>query len=720
MDKSDTSSAPTAFLVDLVSNRKIPVETPRCRVGRDDLNDIVISGDQSISRFHFIITYEDGAFKVQDAKSRHGTFLNGNPLTEPESINDGDVLKVGVSLFWFVIETGAGAAEPDKPKPVGAEVEDANSKEISIKAATADDMTTSVDQGSTQEIDKSTAAALLAKKEAEEAAEAASSAEEVKSEDAEPAENDKDSDGKADDGESKSDEAESKPEDINGKSENDKQEEEEDDENETRVIGSDDVQSTVNDLLGPLHNELEASREMIKDALKQGELTDNSAEKSEEKEEVAEEAPKEDSKVEESKEEESKEEESPESPSEDESESTSDDESKSEDSEAEPSGEESQSSAEEEESSESDDKKEEESQEEESSETPESPSEETPEPESKSEEASEEQEDANESQSIEEKVESEPESESAPEATENKDEAEAQKDGESAEEDTNTEIIEESPTSTADEESEVESSSNNSHDESSEKKSDSVVVKTDIDLTTVKHMGPTSVPDWCKKYFSEELKHLNKELDTLNERIKQMQEEIQNIEGQASLTRGLRNTLLTSDGDELIEATQKILTLAGWKVTRSEDDKQELMLQHDNDHVCLARIVWTEGRAERSHLGQLFTSQTRYWCETGVEPKGLLIISKISSDAPSDSTDDKADKELVEFAEQKNTCLMSTLQILGLYRDVTLKGGDASSIRKKILDSKGWLDALLLQPGDEIEDESESGKGKSLSSLLSA
>ena len=115
VESSETSDdAATAFLVDLVSNRKIPITTPRCKVGRDDLNDIVISGDQSISRFHFVISKENNQYLVQDGKSRHGTFLNGNQISEPEPIHDGDVLKVGVSLFWFVIESAAGAGDASK------------------------------------------------------------------------------------------------------------------------------------------------------------------------------------------------------------------------------------------------------------------------------------------------------------------------------------------------------------------------------------------------------------------------------------------------------------------------------------------------------------------------------------------------------------------------------------------------------------------------------
>jgi hypothetical protein len=94
----------TAYLVDLVTNRKIPIATPLCKCGRDESNNIVISGDQSISRNHFTITREGNQYYVKDENSRHGTFLNGKQLFTTEPVSDGDVLKVGVSLFWFVLE----------------------------------------------------------------------------------------------------------------------------------------------------------------------------------------------------------------------------------------------------------------------------------------------------------------------------------------------------------------------------------------------------------------------------------------------------------------------------------------------------------------------------------------------------------------------------------------------------------------------------------------
>ena len=104
-NNQEGNKAPTAFLVDLVSNRKTRVVIPRCSVGKDDHNDIVISSDHSISPFHFIIISKDGEFSIEDdARNVSGTSLNGTRITGGVTLHDGDVLTVGRSLLWFVLE----------------------------------------------------------------------------------------------------------------------------------------------------------------------------------------------------------------------------------------------------------------------------------------------------------------------------------------------------------------------------------------------------------------------------------------------------------------------------------------------------------------------------------------------------------------------------------------------------------------------------------------
>ena len=155
--------------------------------------------------------------------------------------------------------------------------------------------------------------------------------------------------------------------------------------------------------------------------------------------------------------------------------------------------------------------------------------------------------------------------------------------------------------------------------------------KTGLDVykRQVKEAGSSTVPDWCKKYFSSELNSLSKELTELNEQVRLAQQKIKEVESRVALTKGLRNTLLTAQGEELVEACGKVLTMLGWRVKISEEDKHELRLDTSEDkNVSIARIVWTESQADRTHLGQLSISQTRYWCEQGVEPKGILLVCK--------------------------------------------------------------------------------------------
>jgi len=243
-----------------------------------------------------------------------------------------------------------------------------------------------------------------------------------------------------------------------------------------------------------------------------------------------------------------------------------------------------------------------------------------------------------------------------------------------------------------------------------------------LDDAMTQRAGATDVPDWTKRYFSDEIAKLNTELDELNEQVKLAQQKIRDVETRVALTKGVRNTLLTTTGDELVEACGKVLGLVGWKVTIAADDKHELRLEVDDKHVCIARVIWTTTQAERSHLGQLSISQTRYWCEKGTEPKGILIVSKISDQPPTGGGSSVEEMELAEYAAKKNVCLMTTMQLLSLYKEVALDDAKPDALRTAIVSANGWLSGHDLEPGtaEIVEKDDASQTSNKLSSLLSA
>lgn len=119
-------------LVDIVSNRAFAVKSPLCRIGRDVTNDIVLSGDKSLSRFHFQLTFDGENYSVEDAGSRNGTFLNGSPVTSPRKLVNGDIVSAGMSRYRFIID---GQPLPDEARGAEQPVDTTTSQSDSVPPA---------------------------------------------------------------------------------------------------------------------------------------------------------------------------------------------------------------------------------------------------------------------------------------------------------------------------------------------------------------------------------------------------------------------------------------------------------------------------------------------------------------------------------------------------------------------------------------------------------
>ena len=60
--------------------------------------------DRWISRRHCELLYEAGALVVRDLSSRHGTMVNGQPISE-SPLADGDILQLGLTPFQVRVLT---------------------------------------------------------------------------------------------------------------------------------------------------------------------------------------------------------------------------------------------------------------------------------------------------------------------------------------------------------------------------------------------------------------------------------------------------------------------------------------------------------------------------------------------------------------------------------------------------------------------------------------
>lgn len=95
-----TNDNPLGYLADATGGGRMPLRGFRFRIGRDDSNHIEIR-DESVSRCHAIVTFEDGKYFIDDLGSRNGTLVNGKVVIRRTQLNDGDRIRIGNTKFCF-------------------------------------------------------------------------------------------------------------------------------------------------------------------------------------------------------------------------------------------------------------------------------------------------------------------------------------------------------------------------------------------------------------------------------------------------------------------------------------------------------------------------------------------------------------------------------------------------------------------------------------------
>lgn len=80
-------------------------------IGRALDNDIVLT-DIAVSRKHFDLRFEDGAWVIVDRGSGNGTVVNGNLEDNPFMLANGDVIEIGNTVFRFDQPSAAARPQP--------------------------------------------------------------------------------------------------------------------------------------------------------------------------------------------------------------------------------------------------------------------------------------------------------------------------------------------------------------------------------------------------------------------------------------------------------------------------------------------------------------------------------------------------------------------------------------------------------------------------------
>jgi hypothetical protein len=83
------------------SGREIMITKSDTSIGRAEICDIGLFGDNGIERVHARIQQQRQGYVVKDMGTPGGTFVNGQRIVEPRTLRDGDLVQVGASVLRF-------------------------------------------------------------------------------------------------------------------------------------------------------------------------------------------------------------------------------------------------------------------------------------------------------------------------------------------------------------------------------------------------------------------------------------------------------------------------------------------------------------------------------------------------------------------------------------------------------------------------------------------
>ncbi len=199
------------------------------------------------------------------------------------------------------------------------------------------------------------------------------------------------------------------------------------------------------------------------------------------------------------------------------------------------------------------------------------------------------------------------------------------------------------------------------------------------------------------------LDELRKKRHALVESIMQAQTEIAQIDAAIQQIDSLKSALLSAEMPELKEACLTVLAKLGWEAKQSDDNHQELLLTGAPGPEVIVRLVRSDSQVQRADIALLAESVITFWGKHEVEPKGLLVSLAWADKPLAERTESDYPDGLFEFAKHKNLCLMTTTQLLCMYRDLELGNVSSEEIRRNIFDCSGrltgfQLDSSVAQP----------------------
>lgn len=196
-----------------------------------------------------------------------------------------------------------------------------------------------------------------------------------------------------------------------------------------------------------------------------------------------------------------------------------------------------------------------------------------------------------------------------------------------------------------------------------------------------------SLPEWADKYHILTEKSEKEKIEELNKEIEKLEIEKEKTENRLSSVQKYK-LAFTATGKELETIIYEIFSELGFKSMPIEHNRADGIFEY-NDLKIVTEIKGVNGSAAEKHSAQLEKWVSEFVEKEGTIPKAILIVNGFRTKKLSARNEAVFPNQMIDYSAKREHCLISTLQLLGIFIDVKKNPLKKESIITKFLNTVG-------------------------------
>lgn len=197
----------------------------------------------------------------------------------------------------------------------------------------------------------------------------------------------------------------------------------------------------------------------------------------------------------------------------------------------------------------------------------------------------------------------------------------------------------------------------------------------------------TELPEWTKNYLLPTESELVDNIDLISTKIDALNDELMiKREQYDSVTK--KKLFFVATGSELEEQIEKLLVELGFEVLETGNNREDLVVQY-KDKIAVVEIKGVKGSSAEKHAAQLEKWSAEYFARTETKPKPILIVNAYKDSPIIERNEPVFPDQMLKYSTLRDHCLISTLQLLGMYYHIQGNPADVDSQIKNLFSTVG-------------------------------